>query len=112
MRGPKDTVGVPDVRSRRSFFRIEIVRQDQALEMKPEFTPDFYHSEVRVVCGPFFSTTFGHMFSLPFLCGRVSWPQLRQQKLSVSCGLTAGTRNHHARSILFSYSFSKHPPGF
>jgi hypothetical protein len=67
MRGPKDTVGVPDVRSRRSFFRIEIVRQDQALEMKPEFTPDFYHSEVRVVCGPFFSTTFGHMFSLPFL---------------------------------------------
>jgi hypothetical protein len=67
MRGSKDSVGVPDVRSRRSFFRIEIVRQDQPLEMKLEFTPDFYHSELRAVCGPFFSTTFGHMFSLPFL---------------------------------------------
>ena len=67
MRGSKDTVGMPDVRRRRSFFRIEIVRQDQALEMKLEFTPDFYHSEVRAVCDPFFSTTFGNMFSLPFL---------------------------------------------
>ena len=67
MRGSKDTVGMPDVRSRRSFFRIEIVRQDEPLEMKLEFTPEFYHSGVRAVCGPFFSTTFGHMFSLPFL---------------------------------------------
>jgi hypothetical protein len=66
MRGSKDTVGMPDVRSRRSFFRIEIVRQDQALEMKLEFTPDFYHSEVRAPRGPFFGVMFRHILSLLF----------------------------------------------
>ena len=41
MRASKDTVGMPDVRSRRSFFRLEMVCQDQPLEMKLESTPDF-----------------------------------------------------------------------
>jgi hypothetical protein len=62
------TAGMLDVGSHRTFFRCEIVCQDQPLEMKLEFAPDLYHSEVRAVCDPFFSTTFGHMFSLPFLC--------------------------------------------
>ena len=38
MGGSNDTVGMPDVRSRRSFFRLEIVCQDQPLGMKPEPT--------------------------------------------------------------------------
>jgi hypothetical protein len=67
MRGSADMAGMRDVGSRRIFFRFETVCQDQSLEMKLEFTPDFYDSEVRAVCGPFFSTTFGHIFSLPFL---------------------------------------------
>jgi hypothetical protein len=67
MRGLADTAGMPNVRSCWAFIHGEIVCQDRPLEMKHEFTPDLYHSEVRAVCGQFFSTTFGHMFSLPFL---------------------------------------------
>ena len=67
MRGSADTAGMPDVRSRRAFFRFEIVRQDQPLEMKLESTPDFSHSEMRAARGPFFGMTFGHIFSLAFL---------------------------------------------
>ncbi len=67
MRGLADTAGLPDVRSRRAFFRFEIVCQDQPLEMKLESTPDFSHSEMRAPRGPFFGMRFGHIFSLAFL---------------------------------------------
>ena len=67
MRGSADTAGMPDVRSRRAFFRFEIVRQDQPLEMKLESTPDFSHSEMRAARGPFFGMRFGRIFSLAFL---------------------------------------------
>ena len=67
MRGSADTAGMPDVRSRRAFFRFEIVCQDQPLEMKLESTPDFSHSEMRAARGPFFGMRFGRIFSLPFL---------------------------------------------
>jgi hypothetical protein len=36
MRGSADMAGMPDVRSRRAFFRCEIVCQDQALELEFE----------------------------------------------------------------------------
>jgi hypothetical protein len=78
MRVSKDTVEVPDVRGRRSFFRLEIVRQDQPLEMKLESTRDFLHSEMRAARGPFSGMRSGCIVSLaflsPFLRGRVSWP--------------------------------------
>ena len=67
MRGSADTAGMPDVRSRRAFFRCEIVRQNQPLEMKLESTPDFSHSEMRAARGPFFGMRFGRIFSLAFL---------------------------------------------
>ena len=114
MRGSADMAGMPDVRSRRAFFGREIVCQDQPLEMKLEFTPNFSHSEMRAVRGPFFGMSVrAHFFSAVsqlFFCGRVSWPQFRQQKWSVFCDLAAGKRNHRARSTPFSCSFSKHPP--
>jgi hypothetical protein len=67
MRGLGDTAGLPDVRSRRAFFRFEIVCQDQPLEMKLDSTLDFSHSEMRAPHGPFFGMRFGHIFSLAFL---------------------------------------------
>ena len=67
MSGSADTAGMPDVRSRRAFFRFEIVCQDQPLEIKLESTPDFFHSEMRAACGPFFGMRFGRIFSLAFL---------------------------------------------
>ena len=33
MRGSADTAGMPDVKSRRAFFRFEFACQDQPLEM-------------------------------------------------------------------------------
>ena len=115
MHGSADMAGMSDVRSRRTFFRFEIVCQDQPLEMKLESTPDFSHLEMRAARGPFFEHEVrAHIFSGVsqfFFCGRVSWPQFRQQKWSVFCDLVAYTRNHRARSAPFSCSFSKYPPG-
>jgi hypothetical protein len=67
MRGLADTAGMPDVRSRRAFFRFEIVCQDQPLEMKLESIPDCSHSEMRAPRGPLLGKRFGCTFSLPFL---------------------------------------------
>ena len=67
MRASKDTVRMPDVRSRQSFLPLGIVCQDQPPEMKLGFTPDFSHSEMRAARGPFFSMRFGRIFSLAFL---------------------------------------------
>ena len=104
MRGLADAAGMPDVKSRRAFFRFEIVRQDRPLETKLESTPDFSHSEMRAARGPFFGMRFGRIVSLAFsalFCGRVSWPQFRQQKWNAFCGLAAGRQNHRARSTPF-----------
>jgi hypothetical protein len=68
MRGSKDTVGMPDVRSHWAFFRFEIVCQDQPLELELESTPNFPHSEMHVVRGPFGGITYERICSLPFLC--------------------------------------------
>jgi len=67
MRGSPDTAGMPDVRSRRAFFRFEIVHHNQAPEMKLKSTRDFSHSEMRAARGPFFGMRFRHIFSLAFL---------------------------------------------
>jgi len=67
MRGSKDAVGMPDVRSHRAFFRFEIVCQDQPLELELESTPNFPHSEMYVVRGPFGSIMYERICSLPFL---------------------------------------------
>jgi hypothetical protein len=67
MRGSADMAEMSDGRSRRTFFRLEIVCQDQPLEMELESTPVFSHSEMRAAREPFFGTTFGRIFSLPFL---------------------------------------------
>ncbi len=67
MRGSADTAGMPDVRSRRAFFRFEIVRQDKPPEMEFESTPNFSWSEMRAGRGPLLSMSFGRIFSLAFL---------------------------------------------
>jgi hypothetical protein len=64
MHGSADMAGVSDGRSRRTFFRPEIVCQNQPLEMKLESTPDVSHVEMRAVRGPFLSVGFGRIFSL------------------------------------------------
>lgn len=66
MRGSADMAGMLDVKNRRSFYVGEIVYRDQPLEMKLESTPNFSHSEMRVVHGPF-CMTFGRIPSLLFL---------------------------------------------
>jgi hypothetical protein len=67
MRDSADTAGMPDVGSRRAFFRCEIERQNQPLEMGFESTPNFSRSEMRGTCGLFFGIMFGSIFPLPFL---------------------------------------------
>jgi hypothetical protein len=67
MRGSADTAGMPDVKSRRAFFRFEIVCPDQPLEMKLEFAPDFSNSEMRAARGPLFDKRFGRFFLWRFL---------------------------------------------
>jgi hypothetical protein len=67
MHGSADMAGMSDGRSRRTFFRLEIVCQDQPMEMKFESTPDVSHVEMRAVRGPFLSMRFGRIFSLAFL---------------------------------------------
>jgi len=66
MHGSADMAGTSDGRSRRTFFRFEIVCQDQPLEMKLESPPDFSPSEVRAPRGPFFGVMFRHILSLLF----------------------------------------------
>ena len=79
MRGSADMAGMPDVRSRRAFFRFEIVCQDQPLEMKLESTPDFLLFRNACSSRPIFQHEVrAHFFSgvsQLFFCGRVSWPQ-------------------------------------
>jgi hypothetical protein len=67
MRGSADTAGTPDVKSRPTGFRFEIVRQDQPLEMKLESTPVFSHPEVRAACSHFFDVRFGRICPMAFL---------------------------------------------
>ena len=67
MSGSADTAWMPDGRSRRAFFRCEIVRHNQALETKLKSTPDFSHSEMRAARGLFFGIRFRRIFSLAFL---------------------------------------------
>jgi hypothetical protein len=67
MHGSADMAGMSDGRSRRTFFRLEIVCQDQPMEMKLESTPDVSHVEMRAVRGPFLSMRFGRIYSLAFL---------------------------------------------
>ena len=66
MRGSADTSGMHDVKSRRAFFRFEIVCQDQPLEIKPESSHDFVHSEMRSARDSFFSMRV-ECISLAFL---------------------------------------------
>jgi hypothetical protein len=67
MRGSVDTARMLDVRSCRAFFRFEIAWQDQPLRVRLESTPDFSHSEMHAIRGPFFGVKFGHIVSLAFL---------------------------------------------
>ena len=67
MRGSADMVEMPDVRRRQAFFGREIMRQDQTLGNKLKFTPTFFLSEMRAVCGPLVGMTFAHTVSLQFL---------------------------------------------
>jgi hypothetical protein len=67
MRGSADTVGMPDVGSHRAFFRFEIARQDQPLELELESAPDFSHSEMRAARGPFLVMRLRRIVSLAFL---------------------------------------------
>jgi len=68
MLGSADTSGMPDVNSRRIFFRFELLCQNRPLEMKLEITPNFSHSEMRALHDPFCGMTLGRIFVLPFLC--------------------------------------------
>ena len=114
MRGSADMAGMPYVRSRQAFFGCEIMRRNQTLEIELKFTPEFLPFRNAHNLRPIFRHGVrAHFFSAVsqlFFCGRVSWPQLKQQKWSVLCGLAAGTRNHRTRSTPFSCSFSNHLP--
>jgi hypothetical protein len=116
MRGSTDIAWLSDVRSRRTFYRFEIVCQDQPLEMKLESIPDCSYSEMYAVRGPFFGTRFGHLSSLVFLSSSLVAAfrafNFRQQIWGVFGGFAAGKRNRHTRSTPFSCNFSKYPPGF
>jgi hypothetical protein len=92
MCGLADTAGTPDVRSCRVFFRFEIVRQDRPLEMRPESTPDFYHSEMRAVHGPFSGMRCGRIFSLAFLS-------------SSSVAAFRGPNSHSRNGVCFATSW-------
>ena len=83
MRGSADMAGMPDVKSR-AFFRFEIARHHQPMEMKLDSSPDFSHSEMRAPRGPSFGMRFGHIFSLAFLSSS-SVAEFR--------GPTSGSRN-------------------
>jgi len=83
MRGSADMAGMPDVRSR-AFFRFEIARHPQPMEMKLESSPDFSHSEMRAPRGSSFGMRFGHIFSLAFL----SFSSVAEFR-----GPTSGSRN-------------------
>jgi hypothetical protein len=98
MRGSADIAGMPDVKSRRAFFRFEIGRHHQPMEMKLESTPDFSHSEMRESRGPSFGIRFRHIFYLAFLSSS-SVAEFR--------GPNSGSRNgayfatsQHAREIV------------
>ena len=67
MRELANTAGMPNVKSRRAFFRFDIVRENRPLEMNLETTSDFSHSEMRAARGPFFGMRFGRIFSRAFL---------------------------------------------
>jgi hypothetical protein len=67
MGGSADTAGMPDTKSRRAFFRFEIVCRDQPLEMKLESTPYLSHSETCAASDHFFGMRFVCIFSLAFL---------------------------------------------
>jgi len=84
MHGSAHTAWMSDGRSRRTFFRLEIVCQDQPMEMKLESTPDVSHVEMRAVRGPFLSVRFGRIFSLAFLSSS-SVPAFQ--------GLNSGSKN-------------------
>ena len=84
MRGSADMAGMSDGRCRRTFFRLEIVCQDQPPEMKLESTPEVFHVEMRAVCGPLLSMRFGRIFSLAFLSS---------SSVAAFQGLNSGSRN-------------------
>ena len=67
MRGSAAIAWMLDVRDRRASFRFEIVCQDLPLEMKLESAPEFSHSEIRAVHGPFCGMTFENILSLSSL---------------------------------------------
>ena len=67
MRELANTAGMSNVKSRRAFFRFDIVRENRPLEMKLETTPDFSHSEMRSARGPFFRRRLGRIVSLAIL---------------------------------------------
>jgi hypothetical protein len=89
--------GMPDVRSCRAFFRFEIVRPDQPLEMKLESTPDFSHSEMRAARGPLFGMRFGRIFLCRF-SALLLWPRFVApiQMAETMCILRP--RGRHAKS--------------
>jgi hypothetical protein len=98
MHGSADMSGMSEGGSRRTFFRLAIVCQDQPLEMKLESTPDVSHVEMRAVRGPFLSMRFGRRFSLA---------ALSSSSVAAFSGFDSNSRNEvrfatawHAREII------------
>ena len=106
MRGSADTAAMPDVRSRRAFFRFEIARQHQPMEMKLESTPDFSHSEMRAPRGPSFGMRFGHIFSLAFL-GSSSVAEFRGPNSGSRNGVYFATSQHAPEIVAPEASHSR-----
>ncbi len=106
MRGSADTAGMPDVKSRPTFFRFEIVSQDRLLEMKLESTPDSFHSEMRAIRGPFFGKGFRPIVSRAFL-GSSSMAAFRGINSDSRNGVCFAT-SWHAREIIAPESPHSH----
>ena len=107
MRASADTAGMLDVRSCRALFRFEIARQDQPLKVKLGSTPDFSHSEMRVVISPFFGVALWRILSSPFLS---------TSRVAAFHGLNSDGRNgacfatsRNAREIIEPEALHSHP---
>ena len=116
MRESANTAGMLDVRSRRAFFRSDIVRRNQPLEMKLAIAPDFSRSEMRAAHGPLFRRRFGRTFSLAFLSSSsvAAFRGLNSDGRNGVCFVTSrqASKVIAPEATPFSCSFSKRPPEF
>ena len=104
MRGSADMAGMPDVRSRRAFFRFEIARQDQPLEMKLESYSRFFPFRNACSSRPIFRHERSGTFFLWRFSALLLWPRFVAPIPTAEMKCILRPRGMHAKS-----SRQKHP---